>query len=100
MTKVTSFFCIQETLPSVPSRDKNKVKDQEKKKDWMNFPLTKWTLQGKIYSWVQKKYMDISNKIHWHKAEKYPQDRENQNVIQERKCLTCLKHYVVLVICV
>jgi len=64
----------------------------------VNFPLTRGTLQGKKYSWIQKKYVDISSKIHWNKAEKCPRDRENQSVIQERKCLIYLEHYAVWVI--
>lgn len=88
----------EKPVPSVLSRDKKPLKIQGKK-NWNNFPSSKWTLQSKTYSWVQKKYMDISTKIHWHEDGKYPQGTKNQKVIEERNCLTCLKHYVSSYVC-
>lgn len=88
-------FYIQKPIPSVLSRDKNKPEDPGKKKNeqifpWVNgFSKAKHIHECRRNIWtfrVQKKYMDISTKIHWHRDGKYPQGRENQNVIEERKC--------------
>lgn len=91
MTKDIVFF-IQKPIPSVLSWDKNKPEDPGKKIErnfpWVNgLSKTKHIHECRRNIWIfplKSTDMEIDGK--------YSQGRENQKAIEERKCLTCLKH--------